>query len=287
MCRLCYNAAYAAMQARSECDAGLVLEGSRLVGYRDSTEMGGSVQAFLTTHWTLIEEIKSGEDTDRALIGLLLERYWKPVYCYLRRKGYDNETAKDLTQGFLHEVVLNRGLVQKADQSRGRFRSLLLVALNRYVINIREAQTARSRIPPNKLVSLEVVEPPELAHMMADSSPDDFYQYVWLSALLDQVLSSVEASCRRDGLDTHWQLFGERVVQPILQGSTMASLSEIAHRHDIEGEKKASNMIITVKRRFASALKEYVRTTVASDAYVQEELAEIIRFLPPEAQREL
>jgi len=246
--------------------------------------MGGTAQAFLTTHWTLIEEIKSSQDQDRALIGLLLQRYWKPIYCYLRRKGYDNETAKDLTQGFLHEVVLNHGLVQKAEQSRGRFRSLLLIALNRYLINVREAQVARTRIPPDKLVSLEVVAPPELEHMMAESSPDEVYQYAWLSALLDEVLSAVEATCRQDGLEIHWQLFHERVVQPILQGSAAPSLTEIGRRHGVQDEKKASNMITTVKRRFASALKEYVRTTVASDAYLQEELTEIMQFLPPDAQ---
>jgi len=257
------------------------------MGYQDLTEMGGPGQAFLTTHWTLIEAIKSGEDKDRALIGLLLERYWKPVYCYLRRKGYDNEAAKDLTQGFLHEVVLNRGLVQKAEQSRGRFRSLLLVALNRYVINVQEAQTARTRIPRDKLVSLEVVEPPELARMMTSSNPDDFYHYVWLSALLDQVLSAVETSCQQDGLRTHWQLFHDRVVQPILQGSAPPSLADVGRKHGIQDEKKASNMVITVKRRFRSALKEYVRTTVASDKYVQEELTEIMKFLPQDAQPEL
>lgn len=257
------------------------------MGYQDLTKMGGPGQAFLTTHWTLIEAIKSGEDKDRALIGLLLERYWKPVYCYLRRKGYDNEAAKDLTQGFLHEVVLNRALVQKAEQSRGRFRSLLLVALNRYVINVKEGQTARTRIPQDKLVSLEVVEPPELARMMTNSNPDDFYHYVWLSTLLDQVLSAVETSCQHDGLHAHWQLFHERVVQPILQGSVPPSLANVGRKHGIQDEKKASNMVITVKRRFRSALKEYVRTTVASDKYVQEELTEIMKFLPQDAQPEL
>jgi RNA polymerase sigma-70 factor (ECF subfamily) len=145
--------------------------------------MGGAREAFLTTHWTLIQEIKSGEDKDRALIGLMLERYWKPIYCYLRRKAYDNESAKDLTQGFLHEVVLNRNLIHKADRSRGRFRSLLLTALNRYLVNMKEGETARTRIPPEKLVSLEVVEPAEL-DTMTESSPDDFYHYVWLSALI-------------------------------------------------------------------------------------------------------
>jgi len=68
------------------------------MAYRDPTAMGGERETFLTTHWTLIEQVKSGQDKDRALIGLLLDRYWKPVYCYLRRKGHDNEQAKDLTQ---------------------------------------------------------------------------------------------------------------------------------------------------------------------------------------------
>jgi RNA polymerase sigma-70 factor (ECF subfamily) len=170
------------------------------MAYQDPTEMGGPGEAFLTTHWTLIQDIKSDEDKDRALIGLMLERYWKPIYCYLRRKGYDNESAKDLTQGFLHEVVLNRDLVKKADRSRGRFRSLLLTALNRYLINVKEGDTARTHIPPEKLVSLEVVDPPELSHMTTESNPDEFYHYVWLSALLDQVLSAVQTSCEHDDL---------------------------------------------------------------------------------------
>ena len=68
---------------------------------------GGARQRFLTTQWSLIENIKSGEDQDKLLIGFLLEEYWKPVYCYLRRTGHDNEQAKDLTQAFFHEVVLN------------------------------------------------------------------------------------------------------------------------------------------------------------------------------------
>src|SRR4030065_2580148 len=96
----------------------------------DQTSMGGDREAFLTTHWSFIEDVKQHRDKDRALIGLLLKRYWKPVYCYLRRKGYDNEQAKDLTQGFLHEVVLNRDLIDRADPSKGSFRTLLLHALN-------------------------------------------------------------------------------------------------------------------------------------------------------------
>ena len=38
------------------------------------------------------------------------------------------EDTKDLTQGFFHEVVLDRNLIQRADQVKGRFRSFLLHA---------------------------------------------------------------------------------------------------------------------------------------------------------------
>ena len=91
----------------------------------DKTAMGGVQEAFLTTHWSFVDNIDASneEDRNRALVGLLLKRYWKPVYCYLRRKGYGNEQAKDLTQGFFYEVVLGRQLIEKAERSKGRFRS--------------------------------------------------------------------------------------------------------------------------------------------------------------------
>lgn len=249
--------------------------------------MGGQREAFLTTHWTLIQDIKSDQDKDRALIGLMLERYWKPIYCYLRRKGYNNEAAKDLTQGFLHEVVLNRDLVHKADRTRGRFRTLLLTALNRHLINIKDKESIRTRIPPEKLVSLDMVDPPELSNMMTESNPEDFYNYAWLSALLDQVLTAVQTSCEQDGLQIHWKVFEDRVVRPILQGSETPSLSEVCQKHSIQDEKKASNMLVTVKRRFHAALRDYVQTTVASEKFAQEELAEIFNFFPPGAQHDL
>jgi len=115
--------------------------------YHDETDIGGKGGTFLTTHWSLVEYIQSDGDKNRELIGLLLDRYWKPVYCYLRHKGYDNEEAKDLTQGFFHEVVLNRNLIQRADQSKGRFRTFLLHALDQHLLNEKRRRTTQKRSP--------------------------------------------------------------------------------------------------------------------------------------------
>jgi DNA-directed RNA polymerase specialized sigma24 family protein len=250
----------------------------------DRTDMGGSRDEFLTTQWSLIDDIKAGEDKERALIGLLLERYWKPVYCYLRRKGYDNEQAKDLTQDFFHEVVLNRNLVGRADQDKGRFRFFLLHALNQYLINQQRDARAQKRIPREKLVSLDMADLPASPQDIADSAPEDSYHYAWLSSLLERVICELRSRYCEQGMETHWALFDEHVLSPILGSGSPPSLTEICRRHGIEDTKKASNIIVTVKRAFRSALTDYVRSTVISEDCTNEELGDLLRFFPGEAQ---
>ncbi len=250
----------------------------------ERTDMGGTTEAFLTTQWSLIQDIRQREDRDRALIGTLLEKYWKPVYCYLRRKGYPNEQAKDLTQGFFHEIVLNKNLVQRADQAKGKFRSFLLHALNQYVINENERQSAQKRIPPGGLVPIDTIDPAAIPESAGPLDPEESYHYAWLASLLDEVLREVEASCLRDGLETHWKVFQERVVEPILRNTRPASLTELRERYGIEDEKKASNMAVTVKRRFQVALKEHVRRTVLTDDQIGAEMEELMKFWGESAQ---
>ncbi len=245
------------------------------------TDLGGTEEAFLATHWSLIEGIVSADqDRSLALIGVLMDRYWKPVYCYLRRKGHTNEEAKDLTQGFFHEVVLERHLVEKADPAKGRFRSFLLMALNRYLVNVRKHDARQRRMPAGKLVPLEVVEPPELSQLVAESDPEDCFDYAWVSALLERVLEDLEGDCHRDGKTVHWHLFHDRVLAPVLDRTGTVPLAEICTRYGVEDEAQASNMIVTVKRRFQKLLREHLRKSVMSEELLVEELDEIKRFFP-------
>ena len=252
--------------------------------YDDETSIGGQVHQFLTTQWSVIGEIQAGMDRDRTLIGLLLSSYWKPVYCYLRQKGYPNEQAKDLTQGFFHEVVLNHDLVHRADPGKGRFRAFLLHALNQYLANETRKSQAHRRVPRGGLVPLEVTDSSNLPSSLQQSDPEATYNYAWMSALLDQILAAVHKDCQGRGLDVHWQLFSERVVKPILEGTAPVPVSDLCARYAIADPQQVSNMIATVKRRFRSTMREYVRTTVLSEEEVEEELAEITRFFPRAAQ---
>jgi RNA polymerase sigma-70 factor (ECF subfamily) len=252
----------------------------------DKTDMGGIQEAFLTTHWSLVDNIDASSESDkkRNLLGLLLERYWKPVYCYLRRKGYDNDQAKDLTQGFFHEVVLGRQLIQKADRSRGRFRSYMLAALNNYISAVHAAETAQKRIPKGRLIPLDMTDPPDFCRITRNYTPEESFDYAWISALLEKVIDEVETTCYEDGMTVHWRVFREKVLVPITEGTDPVPMAEICHKYDIENPRVASNMIITVKRRFQAILRKNLRETVTSDSQIEDEFTEILKFLPQIAQ---
>ena len=248
--------------------------------FDDYTDMGGVRDEFLTTHWSVIEDIGlSRDEKNRALIGLLIETYWKPVYCYLRRRGYDNEQAKDLTQGFFQEVVLGRKLIEKAEQTKGRFRSFLLVALNRYVIDIQDEQAAQKRIPKNKLVSLDRIVSLDLPEPIAKLEPEDSFNYAWVSVLLEHILEEVRSMCFKEGKTIHWNVFNDRVLHPVIENTAAPTMREICDKYGIEDGIKASNMIVTVKRRFQEALKGQLRKSVISEHQIGDELDEIVRFL--------
>jgi DNA-directed RNA polymerase specialized sigma24 family protein len=249
---------------------------------QDWTGMGGVQEKFLTTHWSLLQDLKGAEEaTSRALIELLLERYWKPVYCYLRRKGYANEQAKDLTQGFFHEVVLNRRLFERADPDRGSFRSLLLHALHQYLTDQQRRESAGKRIPPERVVHLEAVDPVELPQFVAQLDPDESFNYTWKADLLERVLTEVRTDYTDRGMETHWLIFRDRLLAPLLQDQAVPSMRELCTRYGIDKQASVSHMLTTVKRHFQTVLRSQVRQTVLDGQSVEEELQDILRFLRP------
>jgi RNA polymerase sigma-70 factor (ECF subfamily) len=251
------------------------------MGRRDNTDMGGIQERFLTTHWSLLQNIQGTDEGDgnRALIGLLLERYWKPVYCYLRRQGCGNEEAKDLTQGFFHEVVLNRHLADRADPTKGSFRSLLLHALRQYLLDERRKEEAQKRIPRDRLVPLDIADPPALVEVVQALDPEESFNYAWKADLMDRALAEVRENYVQEGMETHWCVFRDRVLEPVLQEQPAPSLRQICERYGIENEATASHMLLTVKRRFQTVLKDHVRQTVLTGEGVEEELGEILKLL--------
>jgi len=246
----------------------------------------GGRNTFATTHWAAIYSARaSGDPGQTEALGQLLAEYWRPVYWYLRRKGHASADACDLVQGFFYDVVLRRGLLESASPANGRFRTLLLRALNRYCANVRRHIEAKKRRPPGGWLSLDELGAPRVADENPESDPERAYHYAWASKLLDAVLSAVEAGCRSDGMQVHWELFRERVLDPILSEADHPALPALCRRYQVADQAKVSNMIVTVKRRLQREMERRLRQLVGSDAEVAQEINELREILSKKRAR--
>jgi hypothetical protein len=119
---------------------------------------------------------------------------------------------------------------------------------------------------------------------MTGASVEESFNYAWISAMIERVLSFVKAECAEHGMENHWTLFYERVVRPLLKDSEAPSLAYICQVNGIENTQTASNMIVTVKRRFRVALEQNVRRTLLDGDQAPDEIEELLHFFRKSAQ---
>lgn len=245
--------------------------------YGDGTTMGGENRLFPVTRWNEIIDLRMSDEAQKTLIiNELLRRYWKPVYCYLRKRGYGNEQAKDMTQGFFQEVVLGRELIEKADQTKGLFRTFLLTAIDRYVIDLHRYEATNKRRPYGQMFQLSDADVSSIPAIISDSTPEQSFHYAWISDLLDRVLSEVKNEFLNVNKETYWRLFDDKILKPIITPSNPPSLKDMCAKYGIDSEKRVSNMIITVKRRLRKSLERYLRQFAHSDSQVEQEILEML-----------
>lgn len=243
-------------------------------GLGQETRQGNG--SFETTHWTEVLNARSDDQPrQQAVIAELLKRYWKPVYSHLRCKGHDTEAAKDLTQGFFYEIVLGRDLIQLADRTKGRFRTFLLIALDRYITDSHRTEKRKKRMPEGGIINLEDVD--WLSVPDPDGTPSEVFDRAWASTVLDQTLSDLEAHYRNKGKSPHWDVFRARVLAPIMENAPAPSLHGLCEKYGVSDAAKASKMIIRVKRCFRTLLRRRVRQLVNSDAEVDDEIRHLMK----------
>jgi len=228
------------------------------------------------TDWDLVSLAgQPGEPGARAR-ERVTRRYWPAIYAYVRASVNDPEEAADLTQGFICDVVLGRRLLERAESGQGRFRSLLLTSVRNYLVERHRARTAAKRHPAGgSVTSMVGSEFPDVD----GRAPELAYQREWAATIVRRVLRELEERCRRDGLDAHWAVFERRVARPILHGDGPAPYELLLDRLGLADRAQAANMMITVKRRFATMLRDEVAATMDDPERVDEELEDMLALL--------
>ena len=163
---------------------------------------------FPTTRWTLVVTAGDPQRKEaRSALVSLCERYWYPLYAYLRRRGYSADQAEDLTQGFFIRLLEGRYL-GRADPDKGRFRSFLLTSLKFFVADEQDRQRARKR-GGGAVVSLEfsLGEARYQREPAHDETPERMFERRWARSVLDRVVERLQDEFVRHGRPEHFERF--------------------------------------------------------------------------------
>ncbi len=234
------------------------------------------VGCFVTTHWSVVLTAGRSDTTrSQAALERLCLAYWFPLYAYARRRGYSVEDAQDLTQEFFARV-LERHWLARADQAKGRFRTFLLTAMERFLANEWDKARALKRGGglhkiPIQLDSAETrygIEPADTR------TPEQAFEYRWALTLLDEVVGQLEAEFRaRDQADLFATLkpclVGDRASQPY--GNLAAKLGME------EGAVKVA--VHRLRQRYRELLRAEIANTVDSPSEVEAEMQHLFNVL--------
>ena len=174
---------------------------SRMDAKDDDASQLAPFKSFQTTCWSVIFAARDGESVEaKEALATLCGAYWYPLYAFVRRKGYDAETAQDLVQGFLARLLEKRDLVS-VDRGKGKFRSFLMAACTHYMANQRDHERAKKRGGGRIAISIdrpsaEARYAHEPAHEM---TAERLFERQWALTLLDRVIERLDAEMAQAG----------------------------------------------------------------------------------------
>jgi RNA polymerase sigma factor (sigma-70 family) len=231
---------------------------------------------FLTTHWSVV--LTAGRsDTSRSQVALekLCRAYWYPLYAYVRRRGYSVEDAQDLTQEFFSRVLEHQWLA-RADQAKGRFRTFLLTAMERFLANEWDKVRALKRGggQPNIPIQFETAETRYGVDPADTRTPEQAFEYRWAVALLAEVVSQLEEEFRaRKQIETFTALkpclLGDRCSQPYADLAAKLGMDE--------GTVKVA--VHRFRQRYRELLRAEIANTVSLPDEVDAEMHHLFNVL--------
>lgn len=232
---------------------------------------------FATTHWSVVLRAKrGGSPQSEVALDELCRRYWTPVYVFIRRKGHQQEDAKDLTQAFFERFV-EKDYVRAADSSKGRFRTLLLTAVSRFLVNEWERSYAQKRGGGTLHISLNDCLAQEggwLDEPAETSTPETLYQRSWAETVLKTVLRRLRDELKGNGQENRFDL-----LKSFLAGEQSdLPTGELAVRLGVS-ESTVYSLVHRLRCRYGELLRQEVAHTVDSPKEVEDELRHLLSAL--------
>ena len=217
-------------------------------------------QVFATTRWTIVLRVAQDDDPEAlAALTEVCRGYWYPLYAYVRRQGFDPQTAQDLTQEFFAKLIEKKYLAG-ADRQRGRFRWFLITAFKCFLSNQFDRVRAQKRGGGERPLSLDQMTAEErYAHEPADTmNADLIYDRRWALDLIARARNQLKRDYETNDKERRFELLAQ-----FLPGEMpSASQAELAQQLGLS-ENAVKQEVHRMKKRLAELIRYEVAQTVS------------------------
>jgi DNA-directed RNA polymerase specialized sigma24 family protein len=228
---------------------------------------------FPTTVWSMVQAARSDDPNSPEAMNRFISGYWRPVFYFLRAKGYPLHRAEDLTQEFFLRMF-ERDWIRTADANRGRFRTFLLTILNRFLSDQGPARAPKQIVFDQSLVSVSaLVGERERTFEPSDrQTPEQIFMKQWAKSVVANSRNNLEAWCRQQGRTDWFEIFTSmHFFDSDTQRPTQQALAD---RLRISRDQVRYGMEETT-RQFAEFLRAEVAEQVESSGEIDDEIREL------------
>ena len=222
--------------------------------------------AFPTTRWSLLAQATiHGDAMQREALAEFYRRYREPVVSYLRRHQPEAR-ADDLSQEFFLHLIENSTL-QRADPLRGRFRSFLLGALNRFLARTRVHEAAAKLGSGEAALSLDALTlgagEPVVPAAVAEAFDRD-----WARSLIVRVRCQLSSDWRGKAADL-------ALLMRFLPGSVDTPAYEAAALTLGWSLARLKTEVFRLRQKFRDQVRQEVALTVETPHEIELEMAHL------------
>ncbi|MDD5201067.1 MAG: sigma factor [Terrimicrobiaceae bacterium] len=239
-----------------------------------SAESSSPRPLFLTTRWSVVLAARTGGDGEHAL-ETLCRTYWYPLYAFVRSRGHPPADAQDLTQEFFARL-LSRNYLDGVAPERGRFRTFLRMALQRFLANEWDRARAQKRGGGCVHVPFDagLAERRLSDEREGPLPPDRIYDRRWALALLDDAAARLEAEYAAAGKSAEFLALKPHLTA----GRGEIPYADVAAALQTSGGA-ARVAIHRLRRRFRESFRQAVADTVSSPEELETEMREVLAVL--------
>ncbi len=228
---------------------------------------------FATTRWSMVMQLADNQPGGaRDALEELIQRYWYPVYAYIRRCGHAPATAAEMAQELL-KLVQNDLSRNFAQDPPGHFRHFLLGRIHEFLASERREPGA------NETADSKSIMPPELeARYQRDGhgvrSPDEVFQRSFALEVLQRALQRLRAEAQQTGHVDMYQALEPYLARDLPTGEYEAMAARLRCR--------PLGLVMALKRlrqRFYELAAEELSDTVGSADELSREQDDLLAIL--------